>query len=364
MLLLSLFIVAVLVNTCFYIAFSRFIYTLPQPLRESSGFPVSVIVCAKNEAENLEKNIPLLLEQEYPNFELILVNDASTDETPNIIEKFAEQDARVHTVHIQNNEAFWSNKKYSLTLGIKRAIHNRLLFTDADCQPASKYWIQHMVQSFSEEKQLILGYGGYTKTKGLLNKLIRFETLMTAIQYFSFAKMGSAYMGVGRNLTYTSDLFYKNRGFMSHMNIRSGDDDLFVNEAATKKNVALCHHPDGFTYSAPKKTWSEWWHQKKRHITTAKYYKVKHKTLLALYYLSTLLFWILAILCFVFIDWKIPLALVIFKFFLHYLFVGKGAKHFKEPDLKPWLPFLELLLVLAQLTIFISNSVAKPTRWK
>ncbi len=364
MLLLVFFAAVVLTNVLFFIRFSKFSLTPSTPDENIPDYPVSVIVCAKNEAENLRNNVPLLLAQDHSNFEVILINDASKDDTQDVINEFVESDSRVKAVEIQNNEAFWSNKKYSLTLGIKKAKHQRLLFTDADCQPASNQWIRLMTSPFTEEKQLVLGYGAYSKHKGLLNQLIRFETVLTAIQYFSHALSGMPYMGVGRNLAYTSKLFYDNRGFMSHMNIKSGDDDLFVNEVATQENTCLVFQKDAFTFSAPKTSWKKWIHQKRRHITTAAHYQPKHKTILGLFYVSNLLFWVLAPLCFIFIDWKIPLALVAFRFTLFYMFVGKGFKLLEEKEMVPFLPFYELLLILTQLTIFISNSISKPKRWK
>lgn len=364
MLLLILFSAVVLLNVIYFLRFSKFSLSSSASEHMENEFPVSVIICAKNEAENLKENIPLFLEQDYPNFELILINDASSDETQDVIDAFVESDARVKKVEIENNEAFWSNKKYSLTLGIKKAKHSRLLFTDADCKPASNQWIRLMTAPISEEKQLVLGYGGYEKRKGLLNRLIRFETVMTALQYFSHAKAGMPYMGVGRNLAYTSQLFYDTRGFMSHMQVLSGDDDLFVNESATKENVAMVYQKEAFTYSKPKAHWNDWLKQKRRHISTAKFYQAKHQWVLGIYYLSHLLFWILGILSLLLIDWKIPLALIIFRFTLQYLFIGKGLKLLEEKELVPFIPFFEVFLISIQLTIFILNSTSKQTRWK
>ncbi|MEM7086578.1 MAG: glycosyltransferase [Bacteroidota bacterium] len=362
--LLYIFIAVVLINTAYFILFSKFSLLKPAKSEATESFPISIIVCAKNEAENLKNNIPHWLAQDYPNFELILIDDASSDDTREVIESFAKDHENIHTVIIENNETFWSNKKYSMTLGIKRAYNKRMIFTDADCRPASKDWIRLMTAALDKEKQLILGYGAYEKRKGFLNGLIRYETMMTAVQYFSYAEVGMPYMGVGRNLAYTSHLFYENRGFMSHMNVASGDDDLFVNEAATKENTALCFVPDAFTYSIPKQSFKEWFLQKRRHITTAVHYKFKHRLLLGLYYVSNLLFWVLAVTCFIFIDWKIPLAIVIFRFLLQYIFVGNATKLLKERGLLPYLPLFELFLVLLQLTIFISNKLTKPKRWK
>lgn len=356
--------IVILVNCSYFLLFSKFSF-----LRASEGiikedYPVSLIVCAKNEAENLKENIPLWLEQDHPNFEIILTNDASTDNTLEVMESFAKKDPRIQIVNVVNNEAFWGSKKYALTLGIKRAKNKRMLFTDADCCPSSKLWLRHMASNFTKEKQLILGYGAYKKRPGPLNALIRYETLLTAVQYFSYAKTGIPHMGVGRNLGYTSDLYYSINGFISHMKIPSGDDDLFVNEAASKTNTALCFNEEAFTYSEPKISWNTWKLQKKRHISTSKFYKSKHKFLLGVYYIFNLLFWILTGVCFLFLDWKVPLALIGFRFLFQWIVIGKAALKLKEKNLIPFIPFLELFLVFAQMSIFISNSMSKPSRWK
>ncbi len=356
----------VLINAAYFLLFSKFSFLKPisnNPSLKQDLFPVSLIVCAKNEAENLQNHIPLWLQQEYPNFEIILINDASADETLEIMEAFAEKDPRIKIVNVENNEAFWGNKKYSLTLGIKKAKNERMIFTDADCKPASNQWLREMALQFSKEKQLILGFGGYLKFPGFLNKLIRYETLMTALQYFSYAKAGIPYMGVGRNLAYTSTLYYKNNGFMSHIKVQSGDDDLFVNEAATAENTAICFSENAFTYSIPKKTWTNWILQKKRHYSTAKLYKPTLRILLGLFYISNLLFWLLAIASLLFSDWRIALILIAVRFLLQYIVVGKAAKKFKSPDLVPFIPFFELYLIFVQLSIFIGSS-EKKQQWK
>ncbi|QNJ96843.1 glycosyltransferase [Constantimarinum furrinae] len=364
MLLLYVFIAVVLMNCIYFLLFSKFSFINAPETQTEATFPVSVIICAKNEAKNLRRNIPLWLKQQYPQFELILVNDASSDKTLKVMESFAEKDPRIKIVNVKNNEAFWGNKKYALTLGIKRAVHTRLLFTDADCEPATKHWIKIMVSHFSEEKQVVLGYGAYSELPGLLNALIRYETLMTAVQYFSYAIVGIPYMGVGRNLAYTSTIYYKNNGFMSHIQLPSGDDDLFVNEVASKNNTAVCFDAAAFTYSIPKKTWKDWIIQKRRHITTSGRYKPHHKFLLGTYFVSNLLFWILAVACLIMNSWIIVVALIGLRFIIQYLVIGYSAKKLKESSLIPFIPLLDLFLVFIQMFIFISNRTAKSTRWK
>jgi len=353
-----------LINCLYYLLFSKFAFAQPAETIATKSYPVSVLICAKNEAENLLENIPLILAQEYPSFELILINDASSDNTLEIMEQFANSDTRIKLVNVKNNEAFWGNKKYALTLGIKKANNKRMLFTDADCKPASNQWLREMSAFLDVDIHIVLGYGAYQKQKGILNSLIRFETLLTATQYFAYAKAGIPYMGVGRNLAYTSKLYYDNNGFMSHIQLPSGDDDLFINETATNQNTAICYSESSFTISKPKTSFKSWIHQKRRHITTAKLYKPKHKFLLGLYYIANLLFWILLPICFALVSWKITLAIVAIRILLQYVVLGKAAQKLKENNLIPFTPLLELFLICIQLSIFIFNSSAKPTRWK
>ncbi len=280
------------------------------------------------------------------------------------METFANQNPKIKIVDVENNEAFWGSKKYALTLGIKKASNQLMIFTDADCKPASNDWLGEIISNFSAKKQVILGFGAYQKASGFLNKLIRFETFMTAVQYFSYAKAEIPYMGVGRNLAYTSKVYYDNRGFISHMDIQSGDDDLFINEVATKENTAICFSKSSFTYSTPKKSWKGRRKQKTRHISTSKHYKTKHQFLLGLYFISQLLFWLLAIASFLFIDWKIPLTIVLFRFIFQFIVLYKAADKLGQKDLIYWIPLLEIFLILFQFSIFISNSSNKPTSWK
>ncbi|WP_347372979.1 glycosyltransferase [Aequorivita sp. Q41] len=364
MVLLYVFGAVALINCAYYLLFSKFSFLKPLEKVVSEKYPVSLIVCAKNEAENLKKNIPLWQEQNYPHYDIILINDASMDETLDVMEAFAKDDPRIQIVNVKNNEAFWASKKYALTLGIKRSKNTRLVFTDADCYPASNNWLSVMASHFSNKKQLVLGYGAYEKKPGFLNRLIRFETLMTAIQYFSYAKAGTPYMGVGRNLAYTSNLYYENNGFMSHIKVASGDDDLFVNEAGTSTNTEICVDPDAFTYSLPKKKKKNWHIQKKRHYTTAKLYKPKHRFLLGAYYLFKLLFWLMAPIILFTDFWIFGLGILSIRILFQYIVVGYAAKKLHEQDLISLIPFYELFLIFTQLSIFISNSGEKSARWK
>lgn len=362
-----LFVAVVVVQFLYYIViFGKFSFALPQTATPKR-IPVSIIVCAKNEEENVKKLVPLLAEQNYPNFEIVLIDDASSDNTLEIFEEFEKQYSNIKLVKVENNEAFWGNKKFALTLGIKAAKYEYLLFTDADCYPVSKDWILSMSSQFTMHKTIVLGYGAYEKiVNSFLNKIIRFETLLTATQYFSWAKIGKPYMGVGRNLAYKREEFFNVRGFMDHMKIRSGDDDLFINQAANRANTTVCYLPDSFTYSKPKTSFKDWFTQKRRHVSTAKHYKLFDRNQLGLFYISQLLFIILPIILLAFqFEWWIAVVSIIgFRYIFTWITLGFAAKKFKEKDVMYWFPIIELILILTQLNVFISNTFSKPVHWK
>lgn len=364
-LLLIAFLVVGLINLCYYLGFFKFALSSSEKEKSRKILPVSVIICAKNEAENLRNFLPKILSQDHPNFEVVVINDASLDETLEVIEQFQARDERVQLVDVQNNEAFWANKKYALTLGIKKAKNPYLLLTDADCQPATEHWLSEMTSRFGEEKSIVLGYGGYfSQPKSALNKLIRFETLFSAIQYFSYARWGMPYMGVGRNLAYTSSEFYNQNGFATHLHIRAGDDDLFVNKAANAFNTALCSSRDGITRSVPKEDLKSWFFQKRRHVAIAKHYKKEHKFMLGLFYVSQLFFWLLFFATLFTSFWQLALGFLALRFIIQGTVFYNSGKKLGENDLFWIFPFLELFLVSAQLGIFIANLVSKPTHWK
>lgn len=364
--ILYFFIFIVAVQILFYLGFfGKFAFAKAQKITPKK-IPISVIVCAKNEEENVINFIPLLAEQNYPDFEIVLIDDASNDNTLAIFEDFEKQYPNVRLVKVQNNEAFWGNKKYALTLGIKAAKKEYLLFTDADCYPTSKEWITAMSSQFTMQKTIVLGYGKYEKiAKSFLNKIIRFETLLTAIQYFSWAKMGHPYMGVGRNLAYKKEEFFNVNGFIEHMQVRSGDDDLFINQAANARNTAIAFMPESFTYSKPKTTYKDWITQKRRHIATANYYKKFDKFQLGVFYCSQLLFILLAIILLAFqFQWIIVLSLFCLRYIISWTVIGFSAGKLKEKDVVYWYPIIELILIFTQINIFITNTFSKPVHWK
>ncbi len=329
------------------------------------GIPISVIISAHNEAQNLRENIPAIMGQQYRDFEVIVVNDRSYDGTHDVLEELQEQYPDLRIVTITEHDRFKTGKKFALTLGIKAAKNEHLLFTDADCKPASDDWIARMAANFTGSTQIVLGYSPYKRTGNFLNPFIRFETIKTAINYLSAAIRGDAYMGIGRNLAYTKTLFFGAKGFASHMHIMSGDDDLFVNQNATPDNTAIEIHKDAFTYSDAKTSLGGWFRQKRRHFGVGKIYKGRHRRMLSIDAITGFLFYILLTLSLVFnYNPLLTLGLFMFRLIFQLIIYRKLFTRLGGKDLLWCLPIFDMIYYI-YLNIFgLTATFVKSARWK
>jgi len=328
------FIVFVLVQLYFYLFFYLRVISnkfSPLPQNYNQYPPISVVICARNEEENLKHFLPKVLEQDYPDFEVIVVNDCSSDNSDLVLDNLQKKYPRLRVTTIKEDEKFTHTKKLALTVGIKAAKNEWLVLTDADCFPKSNVWLRHMASNFTDGIEVVIGYGGYLAEKGFLNKLIRLDTLYIALNYFGWALARRPYMGVGRNLAYKKSLFFKNKGFANHAGIDSGDDDLFVMEVATPSNTAVEYRPEAHTLSVPRKTYSTWLRQKRRHLSTSKFYKGNLKTILALEPISRTFVYILFVLTLVFkILPIISTALFLLVIAVKHIITAIAAKRFQE----------------------------------
>jgi len=345
--------------------FSRLAFFKPKKKNVLQTHPVSVIICSRDEAANLVKYLPGALVQKYPTtHEVIVVNDNSLDESKYILEEYQRSFKQLQLIELKQEARFIPGKKFPLSIGIKTAKHEIVLLTDADCVPASEFWIEKMQEGFTNGTEIVLGYGALHKKKGFFNKMVRWETLHTALQYLSYSKAGLTYMGVGRNLSYKKTVFFRHKGFSAHNHVPGGDDDLFINKATTKKNTTIVIDKEAFTLSAPATSWKQWIRQKKRHYTTSKYYKGIHKFLLGLYAFSLFLFYPLLISSLFLFDWRWVVGVFGVRFVIQAIIIFKTSRKLDEKDLFPWFVFFDVWMFFYYL-FFATALFKKPRRdWK
>ena len=327
--------------------------------------PVSVIICARNEEQNLREFLPAVLEQEYPDFEVIVVNDCSDDNSFDVLGDFIKKYHVLKVSNISKDPKFTHSKKFAQFIGIKAARNEFLLFIDADCRPAGQKWIKAMTANFSSKVNFILGYGGYFSKKGILNRYIRYDSAFIAIQYFGMAIRGIPYMGVGRNLAYKRSVFFEKKGFGNHSYLASGDDDLFVNSNATGNNVEVEFREQAHTRSVPASSFTELFKQKRRHFSTAVHYKTRDKLLLSVEPLSRILFYILfpVLICNYYL--LIPLiTLFTLRMTVMETVLILGQKKLHESGLKIWTIIFDIFSPLVNAVFFIAGIRSNPRNSK
>jgi glycosyltransferase involved in cell wall biosynthesis len=309
--------------------------------------------------------VPLLLSQNYKEFEVIIVEDRSNDGSYDYLLQATKDHERLKMVRVTQKPDHINGKKFALTLGIKAARFDWVLLTDADCNPNSNNWIASMSEKIQDETKIILGFSPYSKSPGVLNSFIRFESLLTGIQFIGFALLGKAYMGVGRNLMYRKELFLDNKGFNSHLGVTGGDDDLFVNHHTTSKNTVVSIGGDSVIFSKPKTTWKEFLHQKFRHLSVGKRYKFSDKIVLGLFSLSWMMSWFLVLPVILLSPWaSVITGLLIVRFMLEIiLFIVASEK--LGASVEGWkVPFLDFMYAFYYLVIGVKALFVKKVKWK
>ena len=364
--LLLLFIVAVVMQLIYVLFLQAKLayYTSTEAPNTEVEKPVSIVIAARNESDNLFKNLPLILEQKYKEFEVIVVNNQSIDDSNWLLMALCRQYKHLRVIEIRKNKHLKHGKKLPLSLGIKGAKYEHILLTDADCKPNSPYWIKHMVQHIQSKNHVVLGYGPHTKNSTLLNKLLRFDTIWIAVNYFSFCLSKIPYMGVGRNLAYTKSAFNSVHGFRSHSSILSGDDDLFIQEVSKKATFSIEINKNSHCSSPSAEDWQGWIRQKTRHHSTSKKYNVFKKSLLGIYPLSHLLVLITFVyLCFTGYKLIVASGILILLIGLKWFIQGKCLAKLGENSFIPFIPLWDICYSVLMPVLFLFTFRKNAQKW-
>jgi glycosyltransferase involved in cell wall biosynthesis len=359
--LLTLFGIVALLQILYYvIIFFRFSFHKQKPIEPHENIPVSIVIVAKNDAHHLIKTIPELLAQDYPQFEILIVNDNSNDETPQLVKDFQYRYSNIKLVDLESSVTNIKGKKFPLSLGIKAATYEHVILTDADCFPASNQWVRLMTRHFSKTTSIVLGFNSIRKKLGFFNALIRFDKLHQAIQYFSYCLAKIPYMGVGQNLAYTKSIFFNNRGFASQNHLQFGDDDLFINQVANSWNCAIEYQKEAHTISRPDRNFNNWFLLKIFRSRTRKLYTKADRFLLHFYhFLMTVSYIMLGFAICATLNNILYLSLVVGIFVLkltaQYICFGFAATKLNEKRLIPHILFFDIIFSALNPIVYIAS---------
>ena len=293
------------IQSCYHWGLYRNLYLhSKKEKKETDTPPLSVILVAKDAASDLQKNLPAILEQDYPEFEVIVIYEQSADDNcEDVLKLLQEKYPHLHHSFIPDSARYISHKKLGITMGIKASHYDWLVFTEPNCRPESNQWLRKMARNFTSNTDIVLGYSNYEKTKGWFNRKITFDTMLNSMRQLGRAIGGHPYTGCGRNLAYRKSLYYNQKGFASHLNLQRGEDDLFVNRTANKKNTRIETSPESIVrITAPhfKKNWAE---DKLSYNMTSHYFKGISRYVMGFETCSRLLFFLAIIACLVYGIW-------------------------------------------------------------
>ena len=281
--------------------------------------PVSVVLAAQNDGDWLRQNLVYLLEQDYPDFEVVVVDYLSTDETQYILRLLAQNYSRLKVVTLTNNANGYQGLKYPFSIGIKTAQNDILLLAEPECIPMDTTqfnWIRSMVSGYVHDHiDIVLGYCGISYKPSLFNWLQQYDNLLYSVEYLGSAILRAPFTGNGRNLSYRRSLFLKNDGFIYHYNIPDGADDMFVNQNARPRNTAVVLSPESFTLVQPQPTLRQWHLYRRHRVSTHSFYSLPLKLRRLLPPLGILLFYLFGalLLALAALPWQILAAALALK---------------------------------------------------
>ncbi len=322
--------------------------------------PVSVVVYAKNNAEQLHTLLPVLLNQNYHQFELVIVNNASTDETQELLKEYASMYPNVRIVDVINNEAFWGNKKYALTLGIKASKYEYLVFVDAENKILSNNWLVQLASYFTLNKTIVVGTSFYSRKKGFFNKFIRFDHTIQQMQSLAWSKVGKPFNLQLHNIAFKKEEFYNVNGFINHVQQRMFTNEYFLNDAGTSKNTTVCEQQETMVEVPAFENRTDFKDFKKQQLSLLK--NLKGGTAFKLKFFNLCQFLFLATIVGSLILWEygyIALGLLAFRYLLLWVIFAKAAKKYHYKDLIFLFPILDLFYIFMQIQLFSGNLFRK-----
>lgn len=351
----------------------RYLRLVASPVLEKTGEPaalppVSVLLYADDCSEALPEVLTSLFDQDYPEFEVIVVNNDRDKDTESILHRFAAGHRNFYHTYIPRDARYLSRKKLALTLAVKAAHYRHFLLLETDCLPMSPNWIRAMMQHYGEHTEIVLGYCAYPFQNGLTQKLIAYANLLDGMSYLSSALSSCFYRGNGRNLSYTRAVFEKNEGFRRHLNLVAGDDDLFVHEAARQGNTVVSLAPDSFTRRREPLSRTAWRWENLAHAVSAQHVRGLLPVLFRLEPFVCAVFWIAVVwgMAHLMQDWKLPV-LSLLLFLLYY-----GAKAWicrrasvllRTPLNLFFLPLLDILYIGEHISLLLHYPFAKRSNY-
>ncbi|CAM1354046.1 glycosyltransferase [Tenacibaculum halocynthiae] len=362
--LFYIFVAVTVVQVIYFLCFSFFAFSKQKKITTSTNKPVSVIIYTKNNTDELKKNLPFIINQNYDDFEIVLINHASSDNSLDFMEKIQQENNTIKIVNVENKEAFWGNKKYALTLAIKAASNNHLLFFDINGKTVSNDWIHEMSKCLHSNKTIVIGHKKLAfKKYSFSNMFFRYANFFTTLKMFSYAKFGSPFKAYQNNFAYTKNDFFKVNGFINHIKIHLGESDLLLKDISNSINTNISTSYTSFVEEQSIITLKDYFVEQRKQTVLFSHYSLRNRFLLSFFNITKVIFYSLFI-YFLIQKCLVTIPFIICYFLIQYIIIGKAINKLKEQNLLYFLPILDVCYVISLIFIFFTNRISKPIPWK
>lgn len=348
-----LFVVIAVVQLIYYfIVYGKFAFHRKKNALSLREIPLSVVIVVRDNASQVLQTLPKFLEQQYPNYEIVIVNDRSPDEQSVFaIKEYQKRFSNVKFIDLRDAVSTSRGRKMAVSMGIKCSSYGNIVITDPDCLPASEHWLSNLSQNIQGQKKIVLGYSTYIKRRTPYNAFLHFDKLVGAVQYFSLALYNSTYRGDFSNIVFMRNLFYQQKGFTSFNHLQWGEEDIFIHNVATPTNTAIEYNPDSAIISQNVPSYGYWRLHKISLFFTRKFNSLKNRAILSSYNITNLLFYIFLVFAIlmnitnpIFLYTTIGIAVV--RIASMYVVFGISAKKLNEKQIIPHLLFYDILFSL------------------
>jgi glycosyltransferase involved in cell wall biosynthesis len=339
--------------------------------------PISVVIATRNEHDQVRQNLPFFLDQNYANFEVVVVIDDSDKDLVYIMNEFEKRYSNLKIVSFDWARNFFVSRKFAESVGIKSATHDRILLSHISTRPASPEWISQMSNTLSDNKKIVIGYYTLASKTSLLNAFVRFDTFFYTLRYLRAAISGNPFTADSRNLAFDRSLFHETKTVARFYNVNTGDEDMFVNKAATADNTTIEIHPNAFVKGQEAINFGDWFSKKIRHRVLLREFKAANRLGLAIHDWFMALFYLVLFAIFgcSFLPttsiFDVPLELlmiaggiVLLKLLAQWIVFKRIMSRFKERGFLLLIPVFDLMkLILLPVLLFVGLFTKRIT-WK
>ena len=332
---------------------------------EAEKKPLSLILTIRNEEENLKNNLPKILSLENIDFEMVVVDDFSQDNSYLILGLLKDRYKRL-TISALNQETKFSTK-LALNIAIKATNNKWILTVPVSLAEVAAEWLDYISQATNNEKNVVIGYSTVARSKGFYNRLTRIENYFSYLKSTGYILNGIPFVYSVENVAFQKEKYFEIGGFGQKVTEHYANLELVINSFIRKKTTAVLFNKESSIRKTEVVKRADYFDLLKKSIRIESHLSSSKRVILFLIEFGKLLFLPIAAFVIVLLPelWIILAGLMGF-IFTPYLFIIKITQN-RLNERKIFIPSLVYDLLMPYYKLFFRwhfNRRSRKNRWK